>query len=159
MKILAFISLFILSSCNVYELVDQGNKVSDEFDELISSPQLHQDIFELSTSQVNLAGSGGINFFITLKNGSFPDPLPTSIKLSYDTGEILNLSNTSGFISPVRVNSKTISFLIKRNMSDIDLDTKNEDFISLDSLTEGTDYFSDNGKELINNGVSLRIYK
>lgn len=65
--------LLVFTSCNVYELVDQGNKISDSFEELLNSPRITMSRYELSVTDINNAGSPGIDIIFTISNAQFND--------------------------------------------------------------------------------------
>lgn len=69
MKIISLLIILLnLTACNVYELVDQGNKISDEFELLLDTPRI-----ELLTSPISLSAinSGGVDIYLKITNGNF----------------------------------------------------------------------------------------
>jgi ABC-type transport system substrate-binding protein len=87
MKILAFLSLFIISSCNVYELVGQKTSVSDEFKSILPKIVLDTSYIQLSASDngfshnaIRLKILGGEKFI-----GSNGEDLKASGDIFYDT--------------------------------------------------------------------------
>ena len=74
MKIISLLIILLnLTACNVYELVDQGNKISDEFEDLIKQPRI--ELLTQSVSLTDLNATPGINIYFNILNGSFNQKL------------------------------------------------------------------------------------
>lgn len=74
MKILSLLILLLsFTGCNVYELVDQGNKISDSFEDLLNSPRITLSRYEVSVTEINNAGTSGVNVIFTITNAKFND--------------------------------------------------------------------------------------
>lgn len=124
------IAVTILVSCNVYELVDQGNKVSDEFEELLSLPRVSLSTYEVSITDINAAGTPGLDVVFTIANATFNDTITAG---DVDGIGGASISGSVANLTPIMSVSKTAS-------NKFSLTIKNT---GPDATISGTDVFLD----------------
>lgn len=85
MKYLLFFSIFLLSACNIYELIGSGNQYSDNFEDLISRPSISFKPQQISITEINAATATGVDIEFTISNAQFNDFLNAG-KVDYIAG-------------------------------------------------------------------------
>ncbi len=73
MRALVTIILITLSSCNLYDLVGDKTTLSDDFEDLLSAPKITISPSKVSVTEINSAGTTGIQVKFSISSAQFND--------------------------------------------------------------------------------------